>query len=116
MGAKDGFIGIYGKGGDDDAIGPINGAIALSLDDSLLGRPCDDMGAEVIGADELLFTGIQELIANPYHLPAVTMLGIQPNGIHIVERQGHQPRGVGDAYAHPLVPLDDGGTLLVMNQ
>ena len=43
-GMKCRFFGTGDKGLQADAIGPIDGTVALGLDYGLLGGPCDDVG------------------------------------------------------------------------
>ena len=100
MGAKDSFIGIYGKGGDDDAIGPINGAIALGLDDGLLGRPSDNMCCQVVGGDKKFLTGIEKLVPHAQDLTAILLLGIQADDLTVIDCKSHQMGRVGDADIH----------------
>lgn len=67
LGSK--FVGS--EGFKANAVGPVNGTVALGLDDGLLGSPGDDMGHEVVSSDELLFIGVEELRAHPQHLLAI---------------------------------------------
>ena len=50
--------------------------VALAVDDSLLGRPGNDMGRKVVRSNELFFVGIKELIAHLDNLLPIGLLSI----------------------------------------
>ncbi len=115
MGKECGLVNMWGERFQADAFGPVDGTVALGLDDGLLGGPGNDVGGKVIGFDKLLFTGIEELIANPQHLLAVKPFSVKPNDTVIVECHSDQMHRVGDAEVH-LLALNKGGSLLIMRQ
>ncbi len=86
-----------------NAIGPIQRAVALGFDNRFFGGPGDDMGSEVIGGDELLLTGIEELVADTQHLVAVGLLGIHADDVLGVNSQHYKPMSVGDTDIHIVI-------------
>ena len=109
------IIQSFGKGLQADAVGPVDGTVALGLDDGLLGRPGDDMGDKVIRINELLFASIEKLGTHPQHLPAIGQLGIQANDLPVIEGKSDQPRRVGDADVDVAIH-DKGSTLIRVAQ